>query len=106
MTQVYNPPSKGLTRDEVLRLLATSEGDRRSELRDRAILMVLIAYGLRAGEVAGLRLDDLDWTQETLRVRCPKPGRTHHYPLSRGVGQTIRATSAMVVPDVRTERCS
>ena len=81
--------SKGLTRDEVLRLLATSEGDRRSELRDRAILMVLIAYGLRAGEVAGLRLDDLDWTQETLRVRCPKPGRTHHYPLSRGVGQTI-----------------
>ena len=24
-----------------------------------------------------------------LRVRCPKPGRTHLYPLSRGVGQTI-----------------
>jgi len=81
--------SKGLTRDEVLRLLATCEGDRRVELRDRAILMVLVAYGLRAGEVAGLRLDDLDWTQETLQVRCPKPGRTHHYPLSRGVGQTI-----------------
>ena len=83
------PLPKGLDRDEVLRLLATSEGDRPADVRDRAILMVLVAYGLRSGEVAGLRLDDLDWTEEILRVRCPKPGRTHLYPLSRGVGQTI-----------------
>ena len=80
---------KGLNRDEVLRLLATTEGGRPVDLRDRAILMVLIAYGLRSGEVVGLRFDDLDWAEETLRVRCPKPGRTHHYPLSRGVGQAI-----------------
>ena len=83
------PLPKGLDRDKVLRLLATSEGDRPADVRDRAILMVLVAYGLRSGEVAGLRLDDLDWTEEILRVRCPKPGRTHLYPLSRGVGQTI-----------------
>ena len=81
--------AKGLNRDEVLRLLATTEGSRPADLRDRAILMVLIAYGFRSGEVAGLRLDDLDWEEEALRVRRPKPGRTHHYPLSRGVGQTI-----------------
>ena len=80
---------KGLNRDEVLRLLATTEGDRPADLRDRAILMLLITYGLRSGEVTGLRLDDLDWEEETLRVRCPKPGRTHLYPLSRGVGQAI-----------------
>ena len=80
---------KGLNRDEVLRLLTTTEGDRPVDLRDRAILMLLIAYGLRSGEVVGLRFDDLDWAEETLRVRCPKPGRTHHYPLSRGVGQAI-----------------
>ena len=80
---------KGLDRDEVLRLLATSGGDRPVALRDRAILMVLIAYGLRSGEIAGLRLDDVNWAGETLRVRRPKPGRTHHYPLSRGVGQAI-----------------
>ena len=83
------PLPKGLDRDEVLRLLATSKGDRSSDVRDRAILMVLVAYGLRSGEVAGLRLDDLDWTEETLQVRRPKPGRTHLYPLSRGVGQAI-----------------
>ena len=73
---------KGLKRDEVLRLLATTEGNRQADLRDRALLMVLTAYGLRASEVAGLRLDDLNWEEETLRVRRPKSGCTHHYPLS------------------------
>ncbi len=91
---------KGLSRDEVLRLLATSEGDRPVDLRDRAILMVLIAYGLRSGEVTGLRLDDVDWAEETLRVRRPKPGRTHQYPLSRGVGQAI----VRYITDVRPPR--
>jgi len=80
---------KGLNRDEVVRLLATTEGDRPFDIRARAILMLLITYGLRAGEVSGLQLDDLDWEREMLRVRCPKPGRTHLYPLSRGIGQTI-----------------
>ena len=42
---------KGLNRDEVLRLLATTEGDRPADLRDRAILMVLLTHGLRGGEV-------------------------------------------------------
>lgn len=79
----------GLTREDVLRLLATTEGERPVDKRDRAILMLFTAYGLRAGEVAGLQLDDLDWEQETLRVRRPKPGRTHLYPLSQGVGQAI-----------------
>ena len=83
------PLPKGLDREEVLHLLATTEGSRSADVRDRAILMLLIAYGLRAGEVAGLQLDDVDWEEEMLRVRRPKPGRTHHYPLSRGVGQAI-----------------
>ena len=83
------PVPKGLDRDEVVCLLATTEGDRPADLRDRAILMLLITYGLRAGEVAGLGLDDLDWAEERLQVRRPKPGRTHHHPLSRSVGQAI-----------------
>ncbi len=91
---------KGLDRDVVLRLLRTSEGNRPVDVRDRAILMVLIAYGLRSGEVAGLRLDDVDWVEETLRVRRPKPGRTHHYPLARGVGHAI----VRYLTDVRPPR--
>jgi len=80
---------RGRKRDEVERLLAATQGNRPSEKRDRAILMLFVTYGLRAGEVAGLKLDDLDWEKEILRVRCPKPGRTQTYPLSRGVARAI-----------------
>ena len=80
---------KGLPREDVVRLLASVEGDRPVDKRDRAILMLFIGYGLRTGEVGGLRLDDLDWENAMLRVRCPKPGRTHLWPLSQGVGHAI-----------------
>ncbi|MUZ66404.1 site-specific integrase [Agrobacterium vitis] len=80
---------KGIKRDDVLRLLASVRRDRPVDKRDRAILMLFVTYGLRAGEVAGLRLDDLDWENEVIRVRCPKPGRTHVWPLSPDVGNAI-----------------
>ena len=79
----------GLSRDDVHRLVASTESKRPVDKRDRAILMLLIGYGLRAGEVCGLQLDDLDWEEETLRVRRDKTGRTDHYPLSRGIGRAI-----------------
>jgi integrase/recombinase XerD len=80
---------KGLRREHVVHLLASVQGDRPVDKRDRAILMLFIGYGLRAGEVGGLQLDDLDWENAILRVRCPKPGRTHLWPLSEGVGHAI-----------------
>ena len=80
---------KGVKREDVERLLASVQGERPVDIRDRAILKLLVAYGLRAGEVVGLRLDDLDWESETLRVRCPKPGRIHVWPLSPAVGEAI-----------------
>jgi integrase/recombinase XerD len=81
---------KGLKRNDALRLLASVHGDRPVDKRDRAILTLFVTYGLRAGEVAGLRLDDLDWENEIIRVRCPKPGRTHVWPLSPDVGNAIQ----------------
>ena len=65
-----------LSGEDVLRLLATTEGKRPADKRDRVIRMLLIGYGLRAGEVCSLGLDDLDWESETLRVRHRKSGRT------------------------------
>ena len=90
-TRVYldEPVPNGLNRADVQRLLSTTEGDRPADKRDRAILLLFAGYGLRAGEVGGLQLDDLDWERETLRVRRPKSGRTEFYPLSRGVAQAI-----------------
>ena len=79
----------GFARDDVLRLLTSTEGDRPADIRARALLMVFIAYGLRSGEVTGLQLDDVDWQEETLRVRCPKPGVMRLLPLSPGVGAAL-----------------
>jgi integrase/recombinase XerD len=80
---------KGLRRDDVLRLLASVEGDRPVDKRDRAVLMLLAIYGLRAGEVGGLRLDDVDWERGLLHVRCPKPGRINVLPLPQSIGNAI-----------------
>ena len=89
--RVYREASvpKGQSRDNVRRLLATTEGDDPVDKRDRAILMLLINYGLRSGEIRSLQLDDLDWERETVRVYRSKTGRTDLYPLSSGVGGAI-----------------
>ena len=80
---------KGISREQVERLLATRGTDQAAQYRARAVLMLLCTYGLRAGEVCALKLDDLDWHAGQLTVRCPKPGRTHMYPLSASVGEAI-----------------
>ena len=79
----------GPSTEQVRHLLATAEDDRPADLRAKAILLLLCGYGLRAGEVCGLRLDDLDWEAETLRIRRTKPRRTGLFPLSRRVGRAV-----------------
>lgn len=49
-------------------------------LRDRAILLLLTGLGLRACEIAGLRLDDIGWRTGSLRVRG-KGDRVDDLPL-------------------------
>ena len=89
-------PSR-VTRKDVFRLLATTEGDRPVDKRDRAILMLLITYGLRSGELRSLQLDHIDWEEETLTVPRSKTGHTSLLPLSPGVGQSI----SRYIEDVR-----
>lgn len=75
--------------DDVQRLLAAAEGDRPGDIRDRALLMLLAVYGLRAGEVTALRLKDFDWEREVLSVPHGKTQRPRTYPLCRSVGDAV-----------------
>jgi site-specific recombinase XerD len=75
--------------DDVQRLLTTTSGTDPRNLRDRAILMLLAIYGLRSGEVRKLRLLDLDWTREVIRIERSKQRRTQDYPLVSSVGDAI-----------------
>jgi site-specific recombinase XerD len=70
-------------------LLAGASGDSPSDIRARALLLLLATYGLRAGEVVRLCLEDFDWVNETLTVARPKIGRSQAYPLCRTVGRAV-----------------
>lgn len=59
---------KVLTRDEVALLLAQPRGGSPAALRDRALLELMYACGLRASEAVGIRLDELDLDEGVLRA--------------------------------------
>jgi site-specific recombinase XerD len=80
---------RGPTWKQVQHLIASTEGNRPTDIRDRAIIMLLALYALRRGEVARLRLEDIDWTNEILRVIRPKQRRIQRYPFIRPVGDAI-----------------
>jgi len=58
-----------LSRDEVQQLLSQPRGSDPRALRDRALLEVMYACGLRASEAIGLELSDVDLEEAVLRAR-------------------------------------
>jgi integrase/recombinase XerD len=74
----------------VEKILSITRQDRTAKgLRDYAILMLLAKYGMRAGEITRLRLEDVDWRKEIIRVRHTKTGETSYLPLLPEVGEAI-----------------
>ncbi len=60
---------KVLTRDEVDKLLSQPKGTEPAALRDRALLELMYACGLRASEAVDLDVSDLDLEEAVLRAR-------------------------------------
>jgi len=58
--------------------------------RDYAMLLLLARLGLRAGEVATMRLEDLDWNAAELTVRG-KGSRRDRLPILQDVGEALTA---------------
>lgn len=58
--------------------------------RDYAVLVMLARLGLRAGEVAALRIEDVDWRAGELRI-SGKGRRDERLPLPEDVGEAIVA---------------
>lgn len=73
---------KVLNQAEVSRLLAAPAGSTATARRDRAILEVMYACGLRASEVVGLELTDVDLHEGMLRARG-KGSKERIVPLGR-----------------------
>lgn len=76
--------------EEVQRVLAVTRADTGAAgLRDYAILTLLATYGLRAAEIVRLRLEDIDWRRDVLRVHHSKTGTYSELPLLREPGEAI-----------------
>ncbi len=81
---------RGLTPGQVDALLAAASPATRAGVRDRAVVITLSRLGLRAGEAAGLTLDDIDWAAGWLTV-IGKGQRRLTLPLPADVGQALVA---------------
>lgn len=74
---------------DVQRMLADTLTNRRRDVRDRAILMLLAIYGMRSGEVASLRLDQVDWRRHVIRLFRLKRREPQAYPLIVSVAEAL-----------------
>ncbi|MCU0884633.1 MAG: tyrosine-type recombinase/integrase [Beijerinckiaceae bacterium] len=81
---------KYILHDDVEKLIASCDLATARGVRDRAILLLLARLALRAGDVVGLHLDDIDWDGGLVRVA----GKTRHavaLPLPQDVGDALLA---------------
>ena len=77
-----------LSEEELVRVIAACDGTSPGRLRDRAILLLLSRLGLRAADVAQLRLSDIGWRDGTLQV-SGKGRYQVRLPLPQDVGDAL-----------------
>jgi site-specific recombinase XerD len=95
---------RGLESDQVRALLDSCDRRTAAGRRDLAILTMLVRLGLRAGEVAGLRLEDVDWRAGELVV-IGKGRRAERLPLPVDVGEAITSYLLDGRPSSAQDRC-
>ena len=78
-----------LTPEQVKAALSVCRDGTLMGIRDLAVLLLLARLGVRAGEVAELCLDDVDWREGRLLIRAQKTRRERVLPLTRDVGSAL-----------------
>ncbi len=91
-----------LSIEEFERVIATCDRRTPCSLRDHAILLLLSRLGLRGGDIVNMRLEDVDWTEGTLRVHG-KGRREVRLPLPQDAGDALLAYLEQVRPPVPIE---
>jgi site-specific recombinase XerD len=81
-----------LERDQIAAVLQVAGKDRTPVgLRDHAILQLLATYGLRSSEIRNLRIEDINWRAESIRIRHTKTRACSFLPLMAPVGEAVLA---------------
>jgi site-specific recombinase XerD len=79
----------GLSDEQALKLLQCIDRRSHAGRRDYAICQLLYTYGVRAGQVRALRLEDIDWAGDRILFRALKHGKDTWLPLTRAVGESL-----------------
>lgn len=87
--RVPEQPVAVLTEDELHKLLATCKGNTFENRRDLAIIRLFVDSGMRAGELCGLTVDDVDLDQCVAYV-MGKGGRGRACPFGARTADAIR----------------
>lgn len=85
----FERPRRAWPWENVQRLLRAVDTSTARGLRDHALLLMMSTYGLGAGEVIRLQLQDIDWKAGTLQLSRPKTGVTFVLPLLPAVGKVL-----------------
>lgn len=86
----YSFSQKGPSWQEVRRMISSLRGNSRLAVRDRAMILLMALYGLRASEVRGLRFADVDFENHVLTVVRAKSRKIQRFPLTREASDAIR----------------
>lgn len=85
----FERPRRALPWEDVQRLLHAVDKSTPRGLRDHALLLMMSTYGLGAGEVIGLQLQDIDWITGTLQMSRPKTKVNFVLPLLSPVAKVL-----------------
>jgi integrase len=82
-------PVRALPWQAVRRILHAIDRSTVAGRRDYALLLLMSVYGLGAGEVIRLRLDDIDWHAAIMHITRPKTGVEIQLPLLPAVARVL-----------------
>ncbi len=92
-----------LSKDQMAKLVAAPAGDTPLEIRDRALLELLYACGLRIAEACGVRLENLDEEGGVIRV-TGKGNKTRLIPVGRAALDALKLYLASGRPKLVSPR--
>lgn len=84
------------TQHEINLMLAVTDSNSRNPLRDRAIILLAFNSGLRCVDIRNLKLLDIDWEKQELRIVQKKTGRPLAAPLN---GKTLNAIADYILKE-------
>jgi integrase/recombinase XerD len=83
------PVQKLWTKEEVNALLGFVDRSDSKGKRDYALILLMVRYGMRVGDILNLKLTDVDWGAMVIRFRQEKTSVMNVLPILDGVGWAL-----------------